>query len=60
MPKKVRFTQETKLTVKGYRRRSTIPKPVMELLGVGDKDSIRWIVYEDGTIAVERGMKHGD
>ena len=55
----MRFTQETKLTIKGYRRRTTVPKQVLKLLKVGDKDAIRWIIYEDGTIRIERGMKHG-
>lgn len=58
MAKKVRFTQETKLTIKGYRRRTTVPKQVIELLKIGGKDAIRWVVYEDGTIKIERGMKH--
>lgn len=50
----VRFVQETRLTVRKSRRRTTVPKRIMEELKLGDKDSIRWFLLKDGTVIVGR------
>ena len=44
--------QETTLTIRGSRRRTTIPREVLDFFGLKDKDSIRWVLLKDGTVRV--------
>ena len=46
--------EESSVTVKGYRHRTTIPRRVFQFLELRDKDKLRWILREDGTIIVQR------
>lgn len=43
---------ETSLTIRGSRRRTTIPVEVVEHLGLKDGDKIRWILMKDCSIHV--------
>ena len=43
---------ETSLTIRGSRRRTTVPVEVVEHLGLKDGDKIRWILMKDGSISV--------
>lgn len=44
--------QETTLTVRGSRRRTTVPREILDFFGLKDKDSIRWVLLKDGTVRV--------
>ncbi len=43
---------ETSLTIRGSRRRTTIPVEVVEHLGLKDGDKIRWILMKDCSIQI--------
>lgn len=44
------YVSETALTVRGSRRRTTVPKNIVEKLGMKDGDRLRWILFKDGRI----------
>ena len=46
------FVSETALTVRGSRRRTTVPKNIVEELGMKDGDRLRWVLFKDGRILV--------
>jgi len=46
--------EESSVTVKGYRHRTTIPRRVFQFLALKDKDKLRWIVLKDGTIIIKK------
>jgi bifunctional DNA-binding transcriptional regulator/antitoxin component of YhaV-PrlF toxin-antitoxin module len=46
--------EETHITVRGYRRRTTIPSCVFKFLELGDGDVIRWVATKDGTVFITK------
>jgi bifunctional DNA-binding transcriptional regulator/antitoxin component of YhaV-PrlF toxin-antitoxin module len=44
--------EETAITVRGYRRRTTIPSGIFKFLGLKHGDVIRWTAVNDGTVFV--------
>jgi len=46
--------EESSITARGYRHRTTIPRRVFQFLNLKDKDKLRWIVLKDGTIIVKK------
>jgi AbrB family looped-hinge helix DNA binding protein len=42
----------------GRYNRTTVPREVRKLLGIGEGDVVEW-VYEDGRVIVRRGEKSG-
>lgn len=48
------YVEETKVTVRGYRHRTTVPSKIFELLNLKDGDLLRWIAMEDGKILIEK------
>ena len=48
----VEFVSETALTIRGSRRRTTIPKEIVEKVGLKDKDRIRWVLTKDKEIFI--------
>ncbi len=50
----VRFITETSLTIRGTRRRTTVPKTIVERLGLRDKGKVRWILFRDGSIMIRK------
>ena len=46
--------EDTHITVRGYRRRTTIPSGIFRFLELGDGDVIRWIATKDGTVYVSK------
>jgi bifunctional DNA-binding transcriptional regulator/antitoxin component of YhaV-PrlF toxin-antitoxin module len=46
--------KETSLTIRGSRRRTTVPSELVELLKLKDGDKIRWIVLKDKTTYVQK------
>jgi bifunctional DNA-binding transcriptional regulator/antitoxin component of YhaV-PrlF toxin-antitoxin module len=53
----VRCIKETALTIRGSRRRITVPSEVVEILKLKNGDKLRWIVLTDGTIEIHRVKK---
>ena len=50
----IKTITETALTIKGSRRRITVPSEVVELLSLNNGDKLRWIVFKDGTIHLQK------
>ena len=46
----IRCITDTALTIRGSRRRITVPSEVVEILNLKDGDKIRWIVFKNGSI----------
>ena len=46
--------EDTHITVRGYRRRTTIPSGIFRFLELKDGDVIRWIATKDGTVYVSK------
>ena len=50
----IRCIKETALTIRGSRRRTTVPSELIDILGLKDGDKIRWIVLKDGLTYVQK------
>ncbi len=48
---------DTALTIRGSRRRITVPSEVVEILKLQDGDRLRWIVFKNGNIHVQKVNK---
>jgi bifunctional DNA-binding transcriptional regulator/antitoxin component of YhaV-PrlF toxin-antitoxin module len=48
----VEHITETSLTIRGSRRRTTVPKTIVDRLGLKDGSKIRWILFKDGSITI--------
>lgn len=44
--------QETALTIRGSRRRTTVPGEIVRFLGLKDGERIRWLLLKDGMLIV--------
>ena len=53
----VKCIKETALTIRGSRRRITVPSEVVEILKLKNGDRLRWIVLADGTISLQKVKK---
>ena len=45
---------ETTLTIRGTRRRTTIPKVIVEKMGLENSDKIRWILFKDKSVLITK------
>lgn len=43
----VEYLTETSITIRGTRRRTTVPKEIAEHFGLRDGDRLRWILFKD-------------
>lgn len=50
----VKCIKETGLTIRGSRRRTTVPSELVDILDLKNGDKIRWIVLKDGTTYVQK------
>lgn len=50
----VEFVTETSLTIRGTRRRTTVPKAIVDRFRLKDGDRIRWVLFADGTMLVTK------
>jgi len=50
----VLYIEETKVTVRKYRHRTTVPANIFKLLKLKDGDSLKWIAMKDGKILIEK------
>ena len=46
--------EDTHITVRGYRRRTTIPSGIFRFMELKDGDVIRWIATKDGVVYVSK------
>lgn len=46
----VEYFTETSLTIRGTRRRTTVPKEIVEHFDLSGGDKIRWILFKDGRL----------
>ena len=53
----VKCITETAITIRGSRRRITVPSEVIDILNIKDGDKLRWIVFKNGGIHVQK-VKH--
>ncbi|MCF2141028.1 MAG: AbrB/MazE/SpoVT family DNA-binding domain-containing protein [Candidatus Lokiarchaeota archaeon] len=53
----VAFISETSLTIRESRRRTTIPKQIVDALDLKDGDRIRWILFNDNRILITKVPK---
>lgn len=49
---KVEYITETALTIRGARRRTTVPKEIAERFSFKDGDKIMWILFKDGKVVI--------
>jgi len=50
----VRCITDTALTIRGSRRRITVPSEVVEILKLKDGDKLRWIVFNKGNVQIHK------
>ena len=48
----VEYITETALTIRGTRRRTTVPKEIAEYFSLKDGDKIMWILFKDGRVVI--------
>jgi hypothetical protein len=48
------YISETSMTIRGTRRRTTVPKRIVERLSLDNKDRLRWFLFRDGSIMVRK------
>jgi len=48
------FTCDSSVTIRGARRRTTVPKKIVDALDLKDKDVLRWALLKDGSIVVKK------
>lgn len=51
---KIEYVAETTLTIRGSRRRTTVPKVVVDGLSLKNGNKIRWIFFKDGSISITK------
>ncbi|MBS3802854.1 MAG: AbrB family transcriptional regulator [Candidatus Thermoplasmatota archaeon] len=49
---------ETAITIRGSRRRITVPSEVVENLKLKDGEKLRWIVFKNNSIYVQKVKSH--
>jgi bifunctional DNA-binding transcriptional regulator/antitoxin component of YhaV-PrlF toxin-antitoxin module len=53
----VKCVKETAITIRGSRRRITVPSEVVEILNLKNGDKLRWVVLKDGIIDIKKVKK---
>lgn len=56
----VDFVTETALTIRESRRRTTVPKEIVDRLGLTPDDRLRWVLLTDGTVLITKVRHHGE
>ena len=46
--------EETKVTVRQYRHRTTVPAKIFKMLKLKDGDVLRWIAMKDGKVFIKK------
>jgi len=53
----VKCVKETAITIRGSRRRITVPSEVVEMFKLKNGDKLRWVVLGEGTISIQKVKK---
>ncbi len=48
------YIEETAITVRGYRRRTTVPSKIFKFMELREGDALRWIAMRDGSVFVTK------
>ena len=51
------YISETSLTIRESRRRTTVPKEIVDVLELKNGDKLRWFLFEDGKILLSKVKK---
>jgi bifunctional DNA-binding transcriptional regulator/antitoxin component of YhaV-PrlF toxin-antitoxin module len=52
------YIEETTVTVRSYRHRTTVPSKIFKFLDLKQGDILRWIALEDGTVYIRKVPEH--
>jgi bifunctional DNA-binding transcriptional regulator/antitoxin component of YhaV-PrlF toxin-antitoxin module len=50
----VKCIKESAITIRGSRRRITVPSEVVDLLKLKDGDKLRWVVLNNGSVSITK------
>jgi bifunctional DNA-binding transcriptional regulator/antitoxin component of YhaV-PrlF toxin-antitoxin module len=53
----IRCITDTSITIRGSRRRVTVPAEVVEVLKLENGDKLRWVLFNDGTVRLSKEKK---
>jgi bifunctional DNA-binding transcriptional regulator/antitoxin component of YhaV-PrlF toxin-antitoxin module len=53
----IRCVTDTSITIRGSRRRMTVPSEVVEILNLKDGDKLRCIVFKNGNVQISKVKK---
>ena len=53
----IRCIKDTAITIIGSRKRMTVPSEVVEILKLDNGDKLRWIVFNNGVINIQKVKK---
>ncbi len=53
----VEYITETALTIRESRRRTTVPKEIVEALHLKNGDKIRWLLFDDDRVMISKVKK---
>lgn len=53
----VDFVTETALTIRQSRRRTTVPKEIVDRLKLTSEDRLRWVLLLDGSVIVTKARR---
>ena len=51
---------ETALTIRKTRRRTTVPKAIVEALELTGEDRLRWILFKDHSVMITKVKQRGE
>lgn len=46
--------EETTVTVRSYRHRTTVPSKIFKFLDLKQGDRLRWVAMQDGTVFIKK------
>lgn len=52
------YIEETRVTVRSYRHRTTVPSKIFKYLDLKQGDTLRWIGLKDGTVYIRKVPEH--
>lgn len=50
----IEFIENSSITARGSRHRTTVPIKLFEKLKLKDKDIIQWIIFKDGRVSIRK------
>lgn len=52
------YIEETGVTVRSYRHRTTVPSKIFKFLDLKQGDTLRWIALKDGKVYIRKVQQH--